>query len=82
MMIMQYVGFDNQEGNYIIVRNSDGWTVKYSHLKDTPIVLKGAGVELGEKVGAVGSTGNSTGPHVHIEIIDENGQFVDPMTVN
>ena len=75
------VGFNNQEGNYIIISNSDGCTVKYSHLKDTPVVLKGAGVESGEKVGAVGSTGKSTGPHVHVEIIDENGQYVDPMSL-
>ena len=75
------VGFNNQEGNYIIIRNNDGCTVKYSHLKDTPIVSKGVSVESGEKVGAVGSTGKSTGPHVHVEIIDENGQYVDPMSL-
>ena len=75
------VGFNNQEGNYIIISNSDGCTVKYSHLKDTPVVSKGVSVESREKVGAVGSTGKSTGPHVHVEIIDENGQYVDPMSL-
>ena len=75
------VGFNSQEGNYIIIKNSDGWTVKYSHLKDAPIVSKGDNVESGAIVGSVGSTGNSTGPHVHIEVIDDKGQHVDPMMV-
>ncbi len=75
------VGFNSQEGNYIIIKNSDCWTVKYSHLKDAPIVSKGDNVESGAIVGSVGSTGNSTGPHVHIEVIDDKGQYVDPMTV-
>ena len=35
----------------------------------------------GAKVGAVGSTGNSTDPYINIEVIDDKGQHVDPMTV-
>ena len=34
---------------------------------------------MGTEVGKVGSTGKSTGPHVHIEIMDEQGELVDPM---
>ena len=75
------VGFNDNEGNYIIIKNSQGWTVKYSHLKDAPSFSKGDSVETGALIGAVGSTGKSTGPHLHLGIIDDKGQPVDPMTV-
>ncbi len=78
---VEEVGSNEEEGNYIIIKNEKGCTVKYSHLKDEPNVSKGDKVNSDKEVGKVGSTGKSTGPHVHIELTDENGTLIDPMTV-
>ena len=74
-------GYDDKEGNYISIKNSEGWTVRYSHLKDATTLSKGDSVDVGSQVGCVGSTGQSTGPHVHIVVTDEKGNVVDPMDV-
>ena len=78
---VEEVGSNEEEGYYIIIKNEKGCTVKYSHLKDEPNVSKGDKVNTNEEVGKVGSTGNSTGPHVHIELTDENGTLIDPMII-
>ena len=78
---VEEVGSNEEEGYYIIIKNEKGCTVKYSHLKDEPNVSKGDKVNADEEVGKVGSTGNSTGPHVHIELTDENGTLIDPMII-
>jgi murein DD-endopeptidase MepM/ murein hydrolase activator NlpD len=49
----------------------------YAHLSSTS-VKTGAGVNQGEKIGAVGSTGRSTGPHLHFSIY-KNGRAVNPL---
>lgn len=76
------VGSNEDEGNYIIIKNDKGCTLKYSHLKEASNVSEGDRVNVGTEVGKVGSTGKSTGPHVHIEIMDEQGKLVDPMNFN
>ena len=78
---VEEVGKDDKDGNYIIIKKEKGCTVKYSHLKDAPNVSKGNKVDLGEEIGKVGSTGESTGPHVHIEVTDEKGTLIDPMSI-
>ena len=78
---VEEVGKDDKDGNYIIIKNEKGCTVKYSHLKDAPNVSKGNKVDLGEEIGKVGSTGESTGPHVHIEVTDEKVTLIDPMSI-
>ena len=78
---VEEVGSNEEEGNYIIIKNEKGCTVKYSHLKDVPNVSKGDKVSSDKEVGKVGSTGKSTGPHVHIELTDEKGTLIDSMTV-
>lgn len=78
---VEEVGSNEEEGYYIIIKNEKGCTVKYSHLKDEPNVSKGDKVNADEEVGKVGSTGKSTGPHVHIELTDENGTLIDPMII-
>jgi len=78
---VEEVGSNEEEGNYIIIKNEKGCTVKYSYLKDVPNVSKGDKVSSDKEVGKVGSSGKSTGPHVHIELTDENGTLVDPMSI-
>jgi len=63
-------------GNYVVVAHPDGFVTLYGHL-DTIAVKAGQVVHQGEIVGQEGSTGWSTGPHVHFEI-RHDGQFLDP----
>ena len=79
---VEEIGSNEDEGNYIIIKNDKGCTLKYSHLKEASNVSEGDRVNAGTEVGKVGSTGKSTGPHVHIEIMDEQGKLVDPMNFN
>ncbi|WP_137994859.1 M23 family metallopeptidase [Streptomyces vilmorinianum] len=53
-------------GQYIVIEHGDGWRTEYMHL-DTYGVEDGARVEQGDKIGTVGSTGGSTGPHLHLQ---------------
>ena len=54
-------------GNYIVIDHGDFQTL-YAHMKDGPIHKKGDKVKKGEILGVVGSTGRSTGPHLHFEV--------------
>ncbi|HXU37919.1 MAG TPA: M23 family metallopeptidase [Blastocatellia bacterium] len=64
-------------GNLVIVYHSNGITSRYGHLSRIAVEA-GERVKRGDQVGNVGSTGRSTGPHVHYEI-RENDQSVDPL---
>ena len=64
--------YNDSYGNYVILEDSDGYEIRYAHLNSIS-VSAGAQIEKGEEIGTVGSTGNSTGNHLHLEII-ENGQ--------
>lgn len=63
-------------GNLVIVYHSNGITSRYGHLSRISVEA-GQRVKRGDQIGNVGSTGRSTGPHVHYEI-RENDQAVDP----
>lgn len=63
-------------GNYVLIQHSDGVKTRYAHLS-TATVTVGQVVTRGETVGTVGTTGRSTGPHLHFEII-RNGNPIDP----
>ena len=62
---------NEENGNYIVIDHSDGYSTKYLHLKDRN-VSNGQQVKAGEFIGHVGNTGKSTGPHLHFEILKEN----------
>jgi murein DD-endopeptidase MepM/ murein hydrolase activator NlpD len=60
-------GWSSGYGNHVIIDHGNGFTTLYAHL--TSIFVKpGESVTRGEQIGTVGSTGNSTGPHLHFEI--------------
>ena len=63
-------------GQLVELRHSDGTTTRYAHL-DRIDVSPGQRLERGELLGTVGSTGQSTGPHLHFEV-RQGGQPVDP----
>ena len=64
-------------GNMVEIDHGNGFKTKYAHLNKA-YVKKGAYVNPGDTIGEVGSTGRSTGPHLHYEIL-YNGTPVDPM---
>ena len=64
-------------GNYIIIDHGGGFMSLYGHLSSI-FVTKGEEVKQGDAIGAVGSTGNSTGPHLHFEI-RLKGDKLDPI---
>lgn len=53
-------------GKYVVINHGGGWKTYYAHLNSFS-VKKGQKVSMGTKIGTVGSTGNSTGPHLHYE---------------
>lgn len=61
-------GWVNGYGNCIMIRHSDGRQTRYAHLSKI-LVSSGQSVRQGEKIALSGNTGNSTGPHLHFEIL-------------
>lgn len=71
------VGVNGGYGNYVEVEHPDGSRFGYAHLQDYNIKV-GDQLAPGQTLGRVGSTGNSTGPHLHLRYIDANGRSADP----
>ena len=74
-------GYNRGHGNFIKLRHNGSYETLYAHMsRFAKGVVVGTTVRQGQTVGYVGSTGLSTGPHLHYEII-KNGKHVNPMTV-
>jgi murein DD-endopeptidase MepM/ murein hydrolase activator NlpD len=73
------VGWDDVLGNYAVVTHHSGYRTMYGHMS-TVRVKSGAYVGTGERIGDVGSTGMSTGPHLHFTVY-KNGVTVNPRTL-
>ncbi|MBO5137041.1 MAG: M23 family metallopeptidase [Spirochaetaceae bacterium] len=72
-------GWDNTYGNFVRVKHHSGYTTLYAHLSKIS-VKKGASVGTETKLGEVGSTGLSTGPHLHFSVY-KNGVSVNPQNL-
>ncbi len=70
-------GYNSGYGNIVEIDHGNGFVTKYAHLNKS-YVKKGQLVEAGDFIGEMGSTGRSTGPHLHYEILYQ-GKDVDPM---
>ena len=70
------VGYNDIYGNYIDIKHSGNTVSRYAHLSKT-LVKRGQTVSTGQTIGLVGTTGASTGPHLHFEV-RENGTPTDP----
>ena len=79
--IVEYVGRNGGYGKYIRIRHNNEYKTAYAHLNSYKKgISKGVRVNQGEVIGYVGSTGRSTGPHLHYEIIYQNKQ-INPLTL-
>ena len=74
-----YTGFSSVFGNYVIINHYDGYQTLYAHMSKI-IAKKGDVVSQGTRIGLVGNTGYSTGPHLHFTVY-KNSKLVDPLTV-
>jgi murein DD-endopeptidase MepM/ murein hydrolase activator NlpD len=64
--LVVFAGWDNLGlGNSVKINNCNGLSTIYGHMRDVPLVHAGDYVQVGQQVGVEGSTGNSTGPHLH-----------------
>lgn len=71
-----FAGFSGSYGNVVIIDHKGGYQTRYAHLLK-PLVSVSQIVDKNEAIGLMGSTGNSTGSHVHFEIL-KNGELIDP----
>jgi murein DD-endopeptidase MepM/ murein hydrolase activator NlpD len=79
--IVEKVGREGGYGKYVRLKHNNGYETAYGHMSAFAKGLEpGKRVRQGQVIGFVGSTGQSTGPHVHYEIL-VNGRFVDPMRI-
>lgn len=70
-------GYDEFSGNKIAIRHADKSTSWYLHLSKRGVGV-GMKVNAGQVIGRVGSTGSSTGPHLHLGFTNAQGKWIDP----
>lgn len=79
--VIEKVGLESGYGKYIRIRHTNGYETAYGHMTAYARGMEeGTRVRQGQVIGFVGSTGLSTGSHLHYEIL-VNGRFVDPMRI-
>lgn len=70
-------GYNGSYGNEVVIDHGDGIKTRYAHMESI-LVSTGDEIAIGQQVGTEGSTGNSTGSHLHFEVII-NGNHTDPL---
>src|SRR5690606_15190844 len=79
--IIEKVGWESGYGKYIRIRHANGYETAYGHQTAFARGIEvGSRVRQGQVIGFVGSTGLSTGAHLHYEVL-VNNRFVDPMRI-
>jgi murein DD-endopeptidase MepM/ murein hydrolase activator NlpD len=79
--VVEIASWEGGYGNYVKLKHNNGYETAYGHMSAFAKGLEvGKRVRQGQVIGFVGSTGQSTGAHVHYEIL-VNGRFVDPMRI-
>lgn len=76
--VVTWAGERSGYGKLIEINHGDGFTTRYAH-NERALVSVGQTVKRGESIALMGSTGHSTGPHVHFEVL-KNGRQVNPLS--
>lgn len=81
--VVRFAGWDTRGfGNFVSIHHNDTYTTEYAHLNAIAAgVTRGTRVTQGQVIGYVGSTGHSTGPHLHYQI-QKNGSLVNPLEID
>ncbi len=80
--VVEFAGRRGGYGNYVRIRHANGYKTAYAHMhRIAPGIHKGAKVRQGQVIGSVGSSGRSTGNHLHFEVL-VNNRHVNPMTIH
>ena len=74
--VVKFAGVKGGFGNCIILKHGNGFETLYGHLSKI-MVTAGQQIDIGQQIGNIGSTGRSTGPHLHYEV-RRNGQQINP----
>jgi murein DD-endopeptidase MepM/ murein hydrolase activator NlpD len=78
---VEEAGYKGQYGNYIRIRHANGYQTTYAHMRGFASGIRpGLRVRQGEVIGYLGSTGLSSGPHLHFEVL-VGSRWVDPLTI-
>lgn len=72
-------GWEDTYGNIVEITHAEGFMTRYAHIS-TRLVKEGQRVKRGERIAEVGSTGRSTGPHLHYEVFHQ-GRVINPLQV-
>lgn len=79
--VIEEAGRKSAYGNYVRIRHANGYQTAYGHMQRLAAgVAVGVKVKQGQVIGYVGSTGLSSGPHLHYEVL-VNTRFVDPLSI-
>ena len=75
--VVESVGYNESYGNYLVIRHSERLRTTYNHCSEI-LAEEGEQLSRGDRIALVGSTGISTGPHLHFEI-EVQGKKADPL---
>lgn len=79
--VVQVAKYNGSYGNYVKIRHNSEFSTAYGHMQRIAKGIRpGVRVKQGQVIGYVGSTGRSTGPHLHYEVV-KNGRRVNPRTI-
>lgn len=70
-------GYSSSAGYWVVINHGNGLVTKYMHMYQSPLVSTGQTVQKGQHIGGVGTTGQSTGNHLHFQV-ELNGTAVNP----
>lgn len=78
---VEEAGYKGQYGNYVRIRHANGYQTAYGHMRNiAPGMRSGLKVRQGQVIGYIGTTGLSSGPHLHFEVL-VNNRWVDPLSI-